>query len=147
MLYLRFVLLSFSLLFVSNTWAQAGSFTLADWPKTQTPLKPVYVRAIMEQAGVHKVSFEKSADFYVAELDKFAVFAQEQGYSTYLKTSVAQNLATIAVIHCDWGNGVAPLEFAQGYLGAAQIEQLKPLFGDAISKLENNCVDEPVPTE
>ena len=99
----------------------------------------MYVKAIMEQAGVHKVSFQKTADFYIAELDKFAAFAQAKNYSPYLKTSVAQNLATIAVIHCDWNNGVAPWEFAQKYLGDKQLELLNPLYGDAITKLKNNC--------
>ena len=141
MLFLRQPLLLLSLFFASFSWAQIGDFTLADWPKTQTSLKPIYVKAIMEQAGVHKVSFNRDADFYVAELDRFSAFAQEQNYHPYLKTSVAQNLATIAVIHCDWGNGVPPLEFAQGYLGEKQLELLKPLYGDAITKLENNCSD------
>lgn len=147
MLYLRFALFSLSLLFVHNSWAQAGNFTLADWPKTQTALKPVYVRAIIEQAGVHNVSFEKDADFYVAELDKLAAFALGNQYAVYLNTSVAQNLATIAVIHCDWGNGIPPLEFAHGYLGATQLEQFKPLYGDVIDKLKNNCIENPAPEE
>ena len=146
MLYLRFALL-FLLSVAHNGWAQAGSFTLADWPQAQAALKPVFARAIMEQAGTHNVSFKKDADFYAAELDKFAAFAQQQHYTTYLQTPVAQNLATIAVIHCDWGNGIAPLEFAQGYLGIAQVEQLKPLYGTAISKLENNCIDHPASAE
>ena len=139
MLYLRLLLLSLFITTSTISWAQVGDFTLADWPKTQTAVKPIYVKAIMEQAGIHNVSFQKSADFYVAELDRFAAFAQAKNYSPYLKTSVAQNLATIAVIHCDWGNGVPPLEFAQGYLGTKQLELLKPLYGDAITKLENNC--------
>ena len=141
MLYLRLSLLFFFLFISSLCRAQTGDFTLADWPKTQAALKPIYVKAIMEQAGVHSVHFNNSADFYVAELDRFAAFAQEKNYSPYLKTSVAQNLATIAVIHCDWDNGVPPLEFAQGYLGNTQLELLRPLYGDAITKLENNCSD------
>lgn len=139
MLYLRLRLLLVTLFISSHSWAQTGDFTLADWPATQPALKPIYVKAIMEQAGVHKVSFHNSADFYVAELDRFAAFAQEKNYFPYLKTSVAQNLATIAVIHCDWGNNVPPLEFAQGYLGSEQLERLKPLYGDAITKLKKNC--------
>lgn len=122
-----------------NTYAQTGNFNLEDWPQTQTALKPMYVKAIMEQAGVHHVSFTKSAEFYRAELDKFAAFAQEKNYRPYLKTSVAQNLATLAVIQCDWNNGVPPWEFAQKYLGAKQLELLQPLYGDAITKLQNNC--------
>jgi hypothetical protein len=93
------------LLFAINTYAQTGNFNLEDWPQTQTTLKPIYVKAIMEQASVHQVSFNKSAEFYTAELDKFAAFAQAKNYRPYLKTSVAQNLATIAVINCDWNNG------------------------------------------
>ncbi len=99
----------------------------------------MYVKAIMEQAGVHRVSFTKSADFYVAELDKFAAFAQAKNYRPYLKTAVAQNLATIAVINCDWNNGVPPWEFAQNYLGATQLELLQPIYSEAITKLKNNC--------
>lgn len=121
--------------------AQAGAFNLEDWPGTQTSLKPLYVKAIMEQAGVHKVRFTLAADFYSAELDKLAAFASEKNYRPYLTTSVAQNLATIAVIHCDWNNGVPPLEFAQKYLDSQQIEQLQPIYAKAITKLQNNCVD------
>ena len=122
-----------------NTYAQTGNFNLEDWPQTQTSLKPMYVKAIMEQAGVHKVSFIKSAEFYVAELDKFASFAQAKNYRPYLKTSVAQNLATLAVVNCDWNNGVPPWEFAQKYLHEKQLELLQPLYAEAITKLKNNC--------
>lgn len=93
----------------------------------------------MEQAGVHRVSFTKSAEFYATELDKLAAFAQEKNYSAYLQTPVAQNLATIAVINCDWNNGVPPWEFAQKYLGTTQLELLQPIYGEAITKLKNNC--------
>ncbi len=126
-------------LIATNTFAQTGNFNLEDWPQTQAALKPMYVKAIMEQAGVHQVNFTKSAEFYTAELDKFAAFAQEKNYRPYLKTSVAQNLATLAVIHCDWNNGVSPWEFAQKYLGDKQLELLQPLYSDAITKLQNNC--------
>lgn len=126
-------------LLAMNTYAQTGNFNLEDWPQTQAVLKPMYVKAIMEQAGVHQVSFTQPAEFYIAELNKFAAFAQEKNYRPYLKTSVAQNLATIAVIHCDWNNGVPPWEFAQKYLGDKQLELLQPLYGDAITKLQNNC--------
>jgi hypothetical protein len=142
MLFMRQTLLILSLLlplFTINSYAQTGNFNLEDWPQTQTSLKPIYVKAIMEQAGVHSVSFNKSAEFYTAELDKFATFAQEKNYRPYLKTSVAQNLATIAVVNCDWNNGVPPWEFAQKYLGEKQLELLQPLYSDAITKLENNC--------
>lgn len=121
--------------------AQGSAFTLEDWPKTQASLKPMYVKAIMEQAGVHKVSFTLPVEFYVAELDKFATFAAENNYRPYLKTSVAQNLATLAVIHCDWKNGVPPWEFAQKYLGDKQIELLKPLYANQLTKLQHNCAD------
>ncbi len=120
--------------------AQAGAFNLEDWPDTQASLKPVYIKAIMEQAGVHKVSFRLPTEFYVAELDKFAAFAAKKNYRPFLKTSVAQNLATLATIHCDWNNGVPPWEFAQKYLTEYQLEQLQPLYGDAITKLKNNCL-------
>ncbi len=122
-----------------NTHAQTGNFNLEDWPQTQASLKPMYVKAIMEQAGIHQVSFKRNAEFYVAELDKFASFAQVKNYRMYLKTSVAQNLATIAVIHCDWNNGVPHWEFAQKYLGKKQLELLQPAYSDAITKLQNNC--------
>lgn len=122
-----------------NSYAQTQHFNLEDWPQTNASLKPMYVKAIMEQAGVHQVSFNKNAEFYVAELDKFAAFAQEKNYRRYLKTSVAQNLATIAVVNCDWSNGVPPWEFAQKYLGEEQVELLQPLYGDAITKLKSNC--------
>lgn len=128
-------------MFAINTYAQTGNFNLENWPQTQASLKPMYVKAIMEQAGVHQVSFNKSAEFYAAELDKFAAFAQEKNYRPYLKTSVAQNLATIAVIYCDWNNGVPSWEFAQKYLGTQQLELLKPLYSDAITKLQNNCIE------
>jgi hypothetical protein len=119
--------------------AQAGAFNLEDWPNTQASLKPMYVKAIMEQAGVHMVSFKLPADFYIDELDKFAAFAAGKKYQPWLKTSVAQNLATMAIIHCDWNNGVPPWEFAQKYLGAAQIELLTPRYAAAIARLQNNC--------
>lgn len=119
--------------------AQTGNFTLADWPATPAQLKPVYVKAIMEQAGIHQVTFQRDATFYVAELDNFARFAQEHNYHPYLKISVAQNLATIAVVNCDWHNGIAPKEFAQQYLGTAQLELLKPIYATAIEKLHRNC--------
>lgn len=99
----------------------------------------MYVKAIMEQAGVHRVSFTKDPEFYTRELDKFAQFALEKKYRPYLKTSVAQNLATIAIVHCDWNNGVEPWEFANKYLGETQLELLQPIYSDAISKLKNNC--------
>src|SRR5688572_3911366 len=137
------ILCLLSLLFAMSTYAQNGNFNLEDWPQTQATLKPMYVKAIMEQAGVHQVSFNRSAEFYTTELDKFAAFAQEKNYRPYLKTSVAQNLATIAVIHCDWNNGVSPWEFAQKYLGDKQLELLQPVYGDAITKLQNNC-DHPI---
>jgi len=142
MLFMRQPLLILSLflsLFALNSAAQTGTFNLEDWPQTQSTLKPMYVKAIMEQAGIHSVSFNKSAEFYTAELDRFAAFAQEKNYRPYLKTSVAQNLATIAVVNCDWNNGVPPWEFAQKYLGAEQLELLKPIYSDAITKLQNNC--------
>lgn len=132
-----FLLLS---LLAINTYAQTGNFNLEDWPQTQTLLKPIYVKAIMEQAGVHQVSFNKSVEFYTTELDKFVAFAQKKNYRPYLKTSVAQNLAIIAIVNCDWNNGVPPWEFAQKYLGAQQLELLKPLYGVAITKLQNNCI-------
>ena len=142
MLFMRQPLLILSLLLSSlalNSYAQTGNFNLEDWPQTHASLKPMYVKAIMEQAGVHQVSFTNSAEFYVAELDKFAAFAQEKNYQPYLKTSVAQNLATIAVVNCDWNNGVPPWEFAQKYLGASQLDVLKAIYSDAIAKLETNC--------
>lgn len=129
------------LLFPLNTFAQGNAFNLENWPETQPGLKPMYVKAIMEQAGVHKVSFKLPADFYIAELDKFAAFATENNYRPYLKTSVAQNLATLAVIHCDWNNGVPPWEFAQKYLGDNQVTLLKTFNPNAITKLQNNCVE------
>lgn len=142
MLFMRQTLSMLCLLLCSlatNTYAQTGNFNLEDWPQTQASLKPIYVKAIMEQAGIHSVSFNKSAEFYTAELDKFAAFAQEKNYRPYLKTSVAQNLATIAVVNCDWNNGVPPWDFAQKYLGEKQLELLQPLYSDAITKLQNNC--------
>lgn len=121
--------------------AQGSAFNLENWPETPANLKPMYVKAIMEQAGVHKVSFKLPADFYIAELDKFARIAAENNYRPYLKTSVAQNLATLAVVYCDWNNGVPPWEFAQKYLGDKQVELFKTLYPGAISKLQNNCAE------
>ncbi len=122
-----------------NCAAQTGHFNLQDWPQTQAALKPMYVKAIMEQAGVHNVSFTRTAEFYVTELDRFAEFAHANNYRPYLTTSVAQNLATIAVVNCDWNNGVPPWEFAQNYLGEKQLALLQPVYADAINKLQNNC--------
>lgn len=119
--------------------AQTNSYTLNDWPATAAPLKPTYVKAIMEQAGVHGVTFTRDAQFYLDELDKFARLAQDRNYRPYLKTPVAQNLATLAVVHCDWHNGVAPWEFAQKYLGKEQLALLQSHYPDAIAKLQNNC--------
>lgn len=133
------ILYLLSTLLAVNTYAQTGNFNLEDWPQTQAALKPIYVKAIMEQAGVHQVRFNNTAEFYTTELDKFAAFAQEKNYRPYLKTSVAQNLATIAVVNCDWNNGVPPWEFAQKYLGEKQLELLQPLYSDAITKLKRNC--------
>ena len=127
--------------FAVNAAAQTGHFYLEHWAQTPAELKPMYVRAIMEQAGVHKVRFDRSAEFYSAELDKFAAFAQTNNYSAFLTTSVAQNLATIAVLHCDWNNGVAPWEFAQTYLGEKQLALLEPIYSDSIIKLKNNCAE------
>lgn len=137
--FLKLINLFFILGISSCALAQPGTFTLADWPATPDPLKPIYVKAIMEQAGIHQVTFKREAAFYVAELDKFAQFAQQKNYQPYLKTSAAQNLATIAVLHCDWNNGVPPWEFAQKYLGDNQLTALQPLYNDAIAKLKNNC--------
>lgn len=123
----------------ASVLAQTNDFTLADWPTTAAPLKPIYVKAIMEQASVHSVTFSRDADFYVTALDDFAQFAQEKNYRPYLKTSVAQNLATLAVVHCDWNNGVEPWEFAQKYLGTEQLAILKPRYPGAIATLEKNC--------
>ena len=137
---LKATFIALILLLSNSLLAQTNSFTLADWPATPAALKPVYVKAIMEQAGIHQVSFTREASFYVEQLDKFAQFAQEQNYHPYLlKTSVAQNLATIAVIHCDWNNGVAPWEFAQKYLGDEQLALLQPLYASAIARLKEDC--------
>lgn len=144
MLFMRqtlLILLPLLSLLSLNINAQTGNFNLEDWPQTPASIKPVYVKAIMEQSGVHQVSFNKPAEFYTVELDKFAAFAQAKNYRPYLETSVAQNLATIAVVNCDWNNGVPPWEFAQKYLGTKQLELLKPLYGDAITKLQNNCTE------
>lgn len=140
-MFYRHLLLLLCLLLPLNALAQGSAFNLENWPATQANLKTMYVKAIMEQAGVHKVSFNLPAGFYSAELDKFAAFAAEKNYLPYLKTSVAQNLATLAVIHCDWNNGVPPWEFAQKYLGDAQITLLKSRYADAITKLQRNCAD------
>lgn len=133
------LLLPFLFLIPLNVLAQGSAFNLENWLETPANLKPMYVKAIMEQAGVHKVSFKLPADFYSTELDRFATIATENNYRPYLKTSVAQNLATLAVIHCDWNNGVPPWEFAQKYLGDKQVELLKTLYPDAMGKLQNNC--------
>lgn len=125
--------------FCTSALAQTNDFTLADWPATAAPLKPVYVKAIMEQAGIHRVSFSRDPAFYVTALDSFAHLAQEKNYRPYLKTSVAQNLATLAVVHCDWNNGIEPWEFAQKYLGAEQLALLQTHYPDAITKLRKNC--------
>ena len=150
MRFMRQIQLILSLLLLAlamNCAAQTGHFNLEDWPQTQAALKPMYVKAIMEQAGVHRVSFTRSAEFYAAELDRFAAFTQANNYRSYLKTSVAQNLATIAVVNCDWNNGVAPWEFAQTYLGEKQLALLQPIYSDAITQLKNNCAALPATSQ
>jgi len=127
-----------SLLFSLPTFAQ-GSFTLAQWSDTAPELKPLFVKAIMEQAGVNQVELKQSAAFYQAELDKFADWSRREHYDKYLKASVAQNVATLAVIHCDWHNGVAPFEFAQKYLGSAQLTQLEMQYPEPIARLKTGC--------
>lgn len=138
----RYLLLAILLSFLPfHAHAQAGAFNLEDWPATAANLKPVYVKAIMEQAGVHKVTFTLTPEFYAAQLDKFATFATQHNNKMWLQTSVAQNLATIAVVHCDWNNGVPHWEFAQRYLGDEQLGKLTPLYPEAIARLKNNCTE------
>lgn len=127
------------LLITQGAQAQINSFTLSDWAATAEAVKPMYAKAIMEQAGIHKVRFEQPAEFYVQALNEFAQLAQTHNYRPYLTTSAAQNLATLAVIHCDWHNGVEPWTFAQGYLGSEQIALLQRHYPEAIAKLQNNC--------
>lgn len=137
--FLKNILLLLTVSCCGGVLAQTNTFTLADWPTNSASLKPIYVKAIMEQAGIHNVSFVRDANFYVAELDKFAQLAQGKNYLPYIKTSVAQNLATIAVVHCDWNNGVEPWEFARKYLGDEQLALLQPHYPEAIAKLQKNC--------
>jgi len=120
------------------SYAQQGAFTLADWPSVSASMKPLYVKAIIEQAGVNKVALQMPVDFYVNELDRFATYSREHELDNFLTVPLAQNVATLAVVHCDWNNGVDPYEFAQKYLGK-QLDLLAGLYPRALQKLENHC--------
>lgn len=117
----------------------SGGFMLKDWMTTPAEIKTIYTKVIMEQAVVHKVSFARSAQFYQAELDNLAGFSQAQQNAQFLQAPVAQNLAIIAIVNCDWNNGVEPYVFALKHLGKEKLELLKGLYGDAINRLQNNC--------
>lgn len=127
------------LLLPSLPLAAQGDFHLEDWPETAAELKPLFVKAIIEQAALNKAEINLPASFYQTGLDDFAVWSRTQGYRQFLKISVAQNLATLAIIHCDWHNGVPALEFAQRYLGDAQLQLLSTHYPDAINRLKAGC--------
>ena len=131
--------LAFILLLPSLPAAAQGNFQLEDWPDTATELKPMFIKAIIEQASHNKVDIKLPASFYQTALDDFAAWSRAQGYRQFLKVSVAQNLATLAVIHCDWHNGVPAPEFAQRYLGDAQLQLLSTHYPDAIKRLKAGC--------
>lgn len=118
---------------------QSGGFLLKDWAVTSPETKAVYTRVMMEQASVHKVRFKKAADFYQAELDNLARFSQAQGYEQFLQVPAAQGLAIIAIVNCDWDNGIEPYGFALKHLGKEKLALLKGLYADAIIRLENHC--------
>lgn len=82
---LKATFLSLMMILSHSLLAQTNNFTLADWPATPPALKPMYVNAIMEQAGIHQVTFTREADFYVEQLDAFAQFAQEKKLSSLFK--------------------------------------------------------------
>lgn len=117
----------------------SGDFTLKDWLTTAPELKILYAKAIMEQANVHNVHFKQTATFYQAQLDRLALFSQTKNTPQFLEKPIAQDLAIIAVVNCDWENGVAPYEFALRYIGKEQLDVLAGIYPDAIIRLQNNC--------
>jgi hypothetical protein len=119
--------------------AAQGDFQLEDWPDTAAELKPMFVKAIIEQAKHNNAEIKLPASFYQTALDDFAAWSRTQGYRQFLKVSVAQNLATLAVIHCDWHNDAPALEFAQRYLGDAQLQLLSTHYPNAINRLKAGC--------
>jgi hypothetical protein len=131
--------LFFICLLVNKPLLAQGNFVLADWLALNATLKPMYVKAIMEQAAVNDVKLQLSPEFYQSNLDALAMFSAQHHYQQYFQRSVAQNLATIAVIHCDWHNTEDPLVFAQRYLGDKQLAVLNQLFPEAVTRLQNNC--------
>jgi uncharacterized protein YcnI len=136
----------FFLILATNLAAAQGTFKLSDWPAVDAALKPIFVKAIIEQAGVNKVKLKLPISFYQLQLEGLAGWSKQHSYSDYLSLPVAQQLATLAVIHCDWDNGVAPYEFAQKYLGAEQLTRLSDLYAEPIARLKNNCLDAAINT-
>ena len=129
-------------LLLTSKWVIAqGTFQLSDWPEVDTALKPMILKAIIEQASVNNVMLKLPIPFYQEQLDILASWSKQHNHRDYLALPVAQNLATLAVIHCDWNNGVSPYEFAQKYLGAAQLENLSRLYAKPIDRLKNNCIE------
>jgi hypothetical protein len=116
-----------------------GGFMLSDWIATPPETKTMYTKVIMEQAVVHGVHFQQTAEFYQTELDKLANFSEAQSHAQFLQAPVAQSLATIAIINCDWNNGVEPYRFALKHLGKEKLELLKGLYSESIIRLQNNC--------
>lgn len=112
---------------------------LKDWISASEETKTLYTKVIMEQAGVHGVRLQYPPRLYQTELDQLARFSMEKHHEKLLEAPVAQSLATIAIINCDWNNGVDAYEFALKYLGREKLELLKELYADAITHLQNNC--------
>jgi len=117
----------------------SGAFDLLNWINTPPTAKPVFVKAIMEQARKHDVKLSHSADWYLEQLNALASFSQSRSYNHFLKTPLARNLANIAVLNCDWNNGAEPREFAQKYLGQKQLDELGELYPEGLQALEAGC--------
>lgn len=117
----------------------SGAFDLNNWSKASDAVKPVFVKAIIEQAGKHNVTLTHSADWYLEQLNALASFSQSRNYKHFLKTPLARNLANIAVLNCDWNNGTEPREFAYKYLGKTQLEELGGLYPKGLQALEAGC--------
>ncbi len=117
----------------------SGAFDLQNWDKTSAAVKPVFVKAIMEQAGRHEIQFSHSADWYLEQLNALSSFSRSHNYQHFLKTPLARNLANIAVLNCDWANGAEPRQFAYTYLGKEQLQQLGQLYPQGLAELEAGC--------
>lgn len=117
----------------------SGSFSLANWVATPEPRKSLYIKVLMEQAGINGIEFSHTADFYSAQLDALAAYSKMHGYSQFLAMPMARQFASVALINCDWIKGEGALAFAQKHLGNNQIDALADIFPEAVTQLKQGC--------